>query len=166
MSDEEQVKDSWDKVRSVGTLASVTLIPIVLAYLGNKQNTTIKSQETQTRLVELAVDVLTGDPRTDDPSDAKLREWAADILGIASSRTMSVELTKPTREALQRAPLRVRPRITLSTDAGGAAPVREFATGLDAFRRKLMEKARAGRITESDIDSEISAAGLAHLVRR
>ena len=69
------------------------VIPVIVAYIGYTYTQTIKEREIQGRFVELAVDILRDEPKTENKA---LRLWGTQIINKYSG----IQLTKELKDDL------------------------------------------------------------------
>jgi len=79
---ETKRRDGWDKAEIISRIVSALVVPTVLAILGVSINDALKDKEIKARYVELAINVLTAQPKKgeDAISDKNLRRWAVEVL--------------------------------------------------------------------------------------
>ena len=65
--------DTWEKAKTLSSIVSAIVLPIVLLWVGNNFNKAIKERELQGKFVELAVQILREQP---DSQAEGLRTWA------------------------------------------------------------------------------------------
>jgi hypothetical protein len=85
--------ESWEKARTVGSLLSAVLLPLVLLIVGNQFSAATKEREIQSKFVELSTQILREQPT---PESKPLREWATSVI----NRYSGVEMTQATTESL------------------------------------------------------------------
>lgn len=88
-------KDLWDILRSLAPFISSVLVPLVIAWVGNNYNASIKESENRVRYVELAIAQLVTTPT---PETQALREWAVEVLNVLSPVKLSPEAQAQLRE--------------------------------------------------------------------
>lgn len=97
-SNKEQSQDNfspaWKKLQTISSLLTSLLIPIVIAFVGSSVNSTIKSNELGLRYVELAVEILKEEPKSETEN---LRKWAVEIV----NNYASVKLKKAAQKELE-----------------------------------------------------------------
>lgn len=72
-----QKKDKWDKFKIISGAIGAIGIPILVVFLGLLINSNVKNQDSKTKLVEIAIEILRGQTKEkDDP----LRLWAIEIV--------------------------------------------------------------------------------------
>lgn len=87
MADE---RPRWlDVIDVAGRVLSLTAIPIVLGWAGNRLTASLKKDDIEVKYVELAVDVLRQDPKG---QDAALRKWAINILATHTATPISPQV--------------------------------------------------------------------------
>ena len=85
--------DSWEKAKTISSIASAVVIPLALLWVGNGYTTALKERELQGKFVELAVQILREDP---DKQEDGLREWATQVI----TKFSGVEFSAETKKAL------------------------------------------------------------------
>jgi len=93
-------KDLWDKIQVVAVAMSAVALPLVIAAIGNSYSASTKEKEIRLKTVEIAINVLSQDPRT-NMALPQLREWAINVVDKYSG----VPLTAAAREELLKNPL-------------------------------------------------------------
>ncbi|CAN7455523.1 hypothetical protein LJR232_002897 [Aquipseudomonas alcaligenes] len=83
--------NNWQKLDYISKAIAAVFIPIALAFLANEVASANKQREAEVKFVELAVAILTEDPRdnADPEADQKIRGWAVKILNAYSGVPMS-----------------------------------------------------------------------------
>jgi len=78
----------FERLRTIATIFGAVLVPVVVAVVGQSYTAAIKQQESRSRFVELAIEILREDPQVgeEDP----LRQWAADVVNANSGTQLSV----------------------------------------------------------------------------
>lgn len=92
--------DVLRKMRDGAAVIAAVAIPIIVAYLGNEINLSLKSSDVKMRTVELAISILRDDPKENDQSKT-LREWAMDVIDKYSG----IPLPEAARKELQEGPI-------------------------------------------------------------
>lgn len=72
-------KDSWDHAKVIAQWIAAIAIPIVLALGSHWVTLSIKTSETSTKMVELAVKILGSDPKQTQ-EDKKIRQWSLNVI--------------------------------------------------------------------------------------
>lgn len=85
MANENENKLLWERV------ASVLLIPLAIAFVGNVYSHAIKEREVQGEFVKLSVDILKQTPTEETKN---LREWAIKVINKYSGISLSEEAKK------------------------------------------------------------------------
>jgi hypothetical protein len=83
--------DAWERAKSVSSIASAVVIPVVLLWVGNSFTSAIKERELQGKFVELAVQILREEP---EKQALGLRDWATQVLDKYSGIPFSNETKK------------------------------------------------------------------------
>jgi predicted chitinase len=83
--------DSWEMVKTVSSVGSAVLIPIVLLIVGNQFSGALKERELQGKFVELAVSILRETPSEETRN---LREWATQVINQYSGVQLSAATKK------------------------------------------------------------------------
>lgn len=83
--------DSWEKAKTISSIISAIVIPMVLAWIGHGFTSALKERELQGKFVELAVQILREEP---DKQAAGLRDWATQVLNKYSGVPLSAETKK------------------------------------------------------------------------
>jgi hypothetical protein len=78
-------------VKSISTVASVLIIPIALAYIGNGYTSSLKDREIQSQYVKLAVEILQAEPTV---SNKSVRAWATKVIDRYSGVPLGAEAEK------------------------------------------------------------------------
>ncbi len=90
----DQTESVHPKILNIlGTFGSAILLPIVLLIVGNGYTSAFKERELQGKFVELAVSILSQEPR---PESRNLRDWATQVINQYSG----VPLSPKTRQDL------------------------------------------------------------------
>ncbi len=71
--------NNWERFSSIANAIGVIAIPVVIAIFGFYINSNLKSQESETKLVELAVDIIRESP-VDTQGSLPIRKWAIDVI--------------------------------------------------------------------------------------
>ena len=101
-----------EKLESISRILAAVLIPLAIAYMGNEIAIANQQRDAQTKLVEIATQILAVDSST--TYDKSLRGWAVTVINQYSGVPMSVEtqaaliaskvslpsITSPTTEAV------------------------------------------------------------------
>ncbi|WP_337660566.1 trypsin-like serine peptidase [Anderseniella sp. Alg231-50] len=92
---EQKSASSWDKAKVIANWVAAIAVPVVLGLSGYFVNLALKSQETQSKMITLAIDIL---KETPDPSEdtRSVRTWAADVI----NRYSDVKLPPKTKEVI------------------------------------------------------------------
>ncbi len=92
----ESSTSNWQKLDYISKAIAAVFIPITLAILANVVATANKQRDAEVKFVELAVAILTEDPRdnTNPEADQKIRGWAVKILDKYSGVPMSEDEAK------------------------------------------------------------------------
>lgn len=98
------MKDAKD----AATIASLILVPVVLAILGNSYTQAVKEREIQAKFVELAIGILNAEPKRET---ANIRLWAIQVVNLYSGIPFDKEAK---RELIER---------SLPTSQVGALPL-------------------------------------------
>ena len=77
-----------ERTKSVATIASLAVVPVLVAFVGGYYSGATKDREVQAKFVELAVSILKEPP---DKQSKSLREWATQVLVEYSGVKMSDE---------------------------------------------------------------------------
>lgn len=85
--------DFWERLKIGSGVIAAVVIPLALAYIGNKYSSAIKERELQGRFVELATDILREEPVDQNKA---LRNWATKVIDEYSG----VKLTDDARNEL------------------------------------------------------------------
>jgi hypothetical protein len=96
----QSTKDLWDKIQVAAIALSAAATPLVIAVVGNSFNASMKEKELRLKTVEIAVNVLSQDPKV-DASLPQLRDWAITVIDSYSG----IPLTASAREELLKNPL-------------------------------------------------------------
>jgi hypothetical protein len=94
--------NSWERARTISAIASATLLPLVLAWVGHIYAESQKQRDVSLKYVELALRIL--ESPANGPASAPLRTWAVDVLNDSGP-------TKLPAEAM--AQLRIAPILTV-----------------------------------------------------
>jgi len=114
--------DGLEKVKAFSSVVAAIVIPVVLAFVGQGYSTAIKERELQGRFVELAVEILRGDPKEQAEG---LRSWATDII----NRYSGVPMQRDARNALLRNALPVSGSVRM----GDVAEVQEMLQAIGLY---------------------------------
>jgi N-acetylmuramoyl-L-alanine amidase len=105
-----------EKIKSIASIVAMIAIPVVIAYLGNIFNRSVKEREVQGKFVELAINILNQQPTSENTN---IRQWATEVINKYSG----VPLTKETQEDLiNKLPLSLQeiyPDVQLPQKSGG-----------------------------------------------
>ena len=93
-------KDFWDKAQVTAIALSAAALPVVIAIIGNSFSASTKEKEIRLKTVEIAVNVLSQDPKT-NTALPQLREWAINVVDSYSG----IPLSALAREELLKNPL-------------------------------------------------------------
>ncbi|OPY67636.1 MAG: putative peptidoglycan binding domain protein [Syntrophorhabdus sp. PtaU1.Bin002] len=88
-----------DKFKTVVTLISAVIIPLVVAFLGNNYTQALKEREVQAQFVKIAVDILQSQPSEHNRS---VREWATQIINRYSGVPLGREAK---RDLIEKVPI-------------------------------------------------------------
>jgi len=83
--------ENWEKAKTISSVVSVVVIPVVLLWVGDSFSRALKEREIQGKFVELAVEILREQP---DKQAHGLREWATQVLNTYSGVPLSLETQK------------------------------------------------------------------------
>jgi predicted chitinase len=83
--------DIWEMAKTVSSVASAVIIPIVLLIVGNQFSGAIKERELQGKFVELAVSILREKPSEETRN---LRDWATQVINRYSGVPLSAATKK------------------------------------------------------------------------
>jgi len=78
--------NAWEKVKTLGTLISIVIIPVLLGVIGNQYTQAIKERDIQGKFVELAVSILNQPP---SEASRNLRSWATQVIDKYSGVPLS-----------------------------------------------------------------------------
>jgi len=78
----------FERLRTIATIFGAVLVPVVVAVVGQSYTAAIKQQESRSRFVELAIEILREDPQ--EGEEDPLRQWAADVVNANSGTQLSV----------------------------------------------------------------------------
>ncbi len=96
--------DTWEKAKTFSSIAAALVLPIVLLIVGNQFSGAIKERELQGKFVELAVNILRGDPSEETRN---LREWATQIINQYSGVPLSAQTKEDLIEKTPLLPSRI-----------------------------------------------------------
>lgn len=88
-----------EKFKTIVTLISAAIIPLVVAFLGNSYTQALKEREVQAQFVKIAVDILQSQPSQHNRS---VREWATQIINRYSGVPLGTEAR---RDLIERVPI-------------------------------------------------------------
>jgi hypothetical protein len=134
----DKKRDAWDIAGLIAGWTAALIIPVVLGVTGYYLSIILKNREAQTKMVELAIDLLKVDPKPTN-EDKALRNWAMDVIDKYSE----VKLPAEVRSNLQSQPLEV------------ASPLEGSATA-PALKALNRLKNRSLLPNESDVDKEVT----------
>jgi hypothetical protein len=83
--------DSWEKAKTVGSLLSSILLPLVLLLVGSQFTAATKEREIQGSFVELATQILRETPTAETKL---LREWALKVIDRYSGVPLPAETAR------------------------------------------------------------------------
>lgn len=81
----------WEKLKIISNAFAAVIIPIAVAWIGYEYTQSISEREIQGKFVELAVDILRVEPKSEDKA---LREWGTQIINKYSGVPLTKELRK------------------------------------------------------------------------
>jgi hypothetical protein len=67
-----------NKLKAVATILSLIAVPVLIAFIGSRIQSSISNESIKRDYVQMAVRILAEEPKSPDSSD--LRKWAVDIL--------------------------------------------------------------------------------------
>jgi hypothetical protein len=137
--EKEKKRDAWDVAGLIAGWAAALVIPVVLGVTGYYLNLILKNRESQTKMVELAIDMLKVDPKHTD-EDKALRNWAMDVI----DRYSEVKLPPDVRKSLETQPLDV-------LEGSATSPA---ARGLNRLKNRYLLPG------DSDVDRQVTLAKL------
>jgi hypothetical protein len=140
--EKEKKRDAWDLAGLIASWTGALIIPIVLGVGGYFLNLALKNRESQTKMVELAIDILKVEPKPNNEEDKALRNWAMDVIDKYSE----VKLPQKVRDALESKPLDV----TFGPPEGSATSAQ--AKELNRLKNRTVLP------SDSDIDKDIALA--------
>jgi hypothetical protein len=85
------IKEVVELAQPFIVVASSILVPLIVAYFGNKIATANKESENRVKYVELAVSILRTEPK---PETKLLREWAVGLLDDQAPVKLSLDAKK------------------------------------------------------------------------
>ncbi|OPY76447.1 MAG: putative peptidoglycan binding domain protein [Syntrophorhabdus sp. PtaU1.Bin153] len=88
-----------EKFKTIVTLISAAIIPLVVAFLGNSYTQALKEREVQAQFVKIAVDILQSQP---SEYNRNVREWATQIINRYSGIPLSTEAR---RDLIEKVPI-------------------------------------------------------------
>jgi hypothetical protein len=102
MSDKPTDKqvDPWERGKLVANWISAIAIPLVLGIIGYAVNLTLQTRETQGKMVELAIGILTSEPKSTE-ENRQIRVWAIDVI----QKYSGVPISEKARRGLEENPL-------------------------------------------------------------
>lgn len=92
-------KDLWDKFQIMAEAAGAIGIPLIVVLVGLIINSSLKNQESGTKLIEVAIEILKSQPKNNQ--DKSIRSWAIDVV----DRYSDIKIGSRMREALQGEPI-------------------------------------------------------------
>ncbi len=98
MHQEDKQKDIWDKSKIAAHIVAAIVIPIVIGFTGNRVSLALKNRESETKMVELAVDILT---KAQTNVERDIRKWAVDVI----TKYSGVDVSKKGRVYLETNPI-------------------------------------------------------------
>jgi hypothetical protein len=141
--EKDKKRDAWDIAGLVAGWTAALVIPAVLGVPGYYLSIILKNREGQTKMVELAIELLKVDPKPTD-EDKALRNWAMDVIDKYSEIKLPAEV---------RSNLQIKP-LELATDALEGAATTPGGKALN----RLMN--RSNLPSADDIDREVTLAKL------
>jgi hypothetical protein len=135
--------DGWEKSKIIANWIAVIAIPIILGIGGFLINTSIKNKESRTKLLEIATNILSTEPKQSD-FDKSLRIWAFDIIQYSSPVTMNNEI----RKYLEANPL---PSIVSNMNQDVGIILNQIDTKID--RNNPQEMAFGNLVTDAILES-------------
>lgn len=91
--------NNWEKLKVISTTASIVIIPLVIAFLGNLYSKSIKEKEIQGRFVELSLQILKDKPSEENKN---IRKWAVDVINEYSGVKLEPDAKK---DLIEKVPL-------------------------------------------------------------
>jgi hypothetical protein len=95
---EDRKSDFSDRSKLIANWVAAIAIPLVLGISGYFVNLTLKSKESQTKMVELAISMLSRQPQGSQ-EDRQLRGWAIDVIQRFSGVTIPPDARKSLEES-------------------------------------------------------------------
>ena len=81
------------KIESLSKIIAALFIPIAIAYMGNAITDAKNQRDSQTKLVEVAIEILNKDPTGKNKDEEKaLREWAVKVVDLYSGVPLPKEV--------------------------------------------------------------------------
>lgn len=80
-----------EKVESISRILAAVLIPLAIAWMGNQISIANQQRDAQTKLVELATQILNKENTNVSADDKRLRGWAVTVINQYSGVPMSEE---------------------------------------------------------------------------
>lgn len=91
VSDSKKAKDWWDKGQIIATALGAIGVPLIVFIVGSAISSNLKNQDSQTKLIELSINILTSKSITQE--NQAIRTWALDVIDMYSEVKMN-ELQK------------------------------------------------------------------------
>lgn len=77
-----------ESTKTIATIVSAVVLPVLIAFLGNNYTQAIKEREIQAQFVKIATDILQAQPT---PENANVREWATEVINRYSGVPLSAK---------------------------------------------------------------------------
>jgi hypothetical protein len=82
-----------EKLETLSKIIAAILIPVMIAYMGNRISESNSRRDAQTHLVELAIEILNKDPNGKNTAEEKiLKDWAIKVVDTYSGVPLPKEL--------------------------------------------------------------------------
>lgn len=81
----------WQKIEIISKVIAAVGIPIVLLHMSNQLSAENKQRDVETKLIEIATDILSKDVVDQNTESKRLRKWAVDTINAYSIIKMDAE---------------------------------------------------------------------------
>lgn len=100
----------WERLKDISNILAALVIPLILGFTGYFVSVILEERKTQSKFVELAVDILSENPQLDDEGNPteenmQIRIWAIEVIEEYSG----IKFQKEAREGLKTKPLELGP---------------------------------------------------------
>ena len=94
----DEQKDNWDKLKVASGFMASVLVPLVIAFVGNRYSSALKESENRLRYTELAIEILIEPPTG---TSKNIRGWAIDVV----NKYAGVPIDEKTKREMLKSPI-------------------------------------------------------------